>query len=281
MQLAGKRIVLTGAASGIGRALLGQLHARGARLLAADRDADALRHALAALAASLPTGPLANNVVLYPPVPLVADLSQPAGVDALFAAAVAHLGGVDVLVANAGFAYYETLPAPDWAHLANIFNLNVLSPLYSLQKMRELNPTSAFTVVMTASAMAKLGVPGYALYGATKAALDRFADAFRHEVPPHQRLCLVYPIATRTNFFRAATAAGQALPAVPFPAQNAEAVARATVRGLERGQRSVYPSGLFRAAQLLQGLFQLLGAPYQWYYARALRRWAAHSSNKK
>lgn len=55
-----------------------------------------------------------------------------------------------------------------------------------------------------ASGMAFLGIPGYALYAATKAALHRFADSYRWQMDGHRKLTLVYPIATRTAFFRAA-----------------------------------------------------------------------------
>jgi len=88
MDFDGKCALVTGAASGIGRATARLLVQRGARVVAADIDAGGL-HALEA--------ELGGAVI-----PHTADLEQPAQVEAMVAAAVAALGGLDVLVSNAG-----------------------------------------------------------------------------------------------------------------------------------------------------------------------------------
>ncbi len=81
------------------------------------------------------------------------------------------------------------------------------------EKMKELNYSREHMVVLTASAMSKLSMPGYALYSSTKAALDSFTDAYRFEEAVGQKLLLVYPVSTATNFF---DHAGIKVP-VPWP----------------------------------------------------------------
>jgi uncharacterized protein len=261
MKLDGSRIVLTGAASGIGRSLLMALAAHDAQIVAADRDADGLAAALATLPAA----------VRARVTSCVVDLGEAAGNDALFATAVEAMGGIDLFIANAGFAYYEVFGAAEdvWARLDAIYRVNVFAPLYALAKMRASNGERAYAVVMTASAQAKIPVPGYAVYASTKAALDAFRSAYQHEAPRNETLMLVYPVSTRTNFFR--TASAKAAPVFP-PSQTPDEVARAIVRGILRDQRHIYPSRLFSLIWMLNRVL-----PFKWASqavgAWQLRRW--------
>jgi short-subunit dehydrogenase len=180
-------------------------------------------------------------------------------------------GGADIFVANAGFAYYERIEEPDWARLEAIFRLNTLSVLYSLEKMAHLAGDRDFHFVITASGTSFLAMPGYALYSATKAALERFVDAYRFEMGPNARISVVYPIATRTAFFEAA---GRDVP-LPWPIQDPSTVAQAIIRGVEKDQERIYPSRLFRMTLLLDKVCPLVGRVYQDRAARRLRDWLA------
>jgi len=232
MNLAGKNVLVTGASSGIGLALTKQLQQRGSRVMAVARSiADVNLDAA--------------DVHKY-----ACDVSVRQNVDRMFEEAVRELGGLDVLVCNAGFAYYGPLGGADWDAIERIYRLNVFSTLYSALKMKELHAQRPYRVVLTASAQSFLAVPGYALYASTKAALRSFAAAYRYELGPNQRLHLVYPIATRTGFF---SAAGNDTP-VPWPSQTAETVARAIIRGLENETNDIFPSKLFRALNTLNGV---------------------------
>jgi short-subunit dehydrogenase len=253
MNLEGAKVIVTGAASGIGRALLHELAQFQVRGLAVDRDAAGLRTALAA-------APGSDRWQAC-----TCDLGSDAGVDTVLAR-VADLGGVDVFFANAGFAYYERFGATDWAHAEAIFRVNVLSPLVTLARLEARAGGRPFTFVITGSSMGRLGLPGYALYSATKAAIDQFGAALEFEGGRAGRLMVVYPIATRTSFF---AAAGAAEP-IPWPSQTAQEVARATIRGVQRDARRVFPSRLFR---LLEVLARPLLRLYQWHQARRFHAW--------
>ncbi|HAI75412.1 MAG TPA: short-chain dehydrogenase [Microscillaceae bacterium] len=264
MKINGQRIILTGAASGIGKSLLQRLSLYDCQIFAVDIQPEQLQTTINALE---------NNAATIHA--FVADLTLPQALDELFEVAQQTLAGIpDIFVANAGFAYYEQFPIkPDWRHIEKIFQLNVFSPLYALQKMRELNGNRPYYVLMTASAMAKLGMPGYALYAATKAALGRFEDAYRFEPSDKGRLGLVYPIATKTNFFQAT---GHTEVPVPFPSQTAEQVAEAMLKGILKNKRAIYPSLLFRISRFPQAFFEWISMPYQFYYAQVLQKWLAN-----
>jgi uncharacterized protein len=236
MNISNKRIVLTGAASGIGLALLEALAELPGRILAVDVNAAALEAACARLAGK------AASITPY-----VCDLSRQENVDRLFDAALQSLGRIDLFFANAGFAYFEQVERPDWEHIEKIFRVNVFNTLYTVEKMQSLYGDGPYKVVVTASAMAFLAVPGYALYSATKAALDRFADGYRWQMKDPRKLLLVYPIATRTGFFRAA---GERVPSA-WPSQTPQTVARAILRGVRRDRKRVSPSALFSLVMFL------------------------------
>jgi uncharacterized protein len=238
MDIQNKSIVITGAASGIGRSLLEALAEYPCRILAVDVNADALNVACNEVRGNS----CQASIKLH-----VCDLSSRENVDRFFDAALRSLGRIDLFFANAGFAYYEQVEAPDWEHIEKIFRLNVFNTLYTIEKMQSLYEEEPYKVVVTASAMAFIAVPGYALYSATKAALDRFADGYRWQMKDPGKLMLVYPIATRTGFFRAA---GKNVPSA-WPSQTPERVARTILRGVRADRKTVSPSGLFSLLMFL------------------------------
>lgn len=262
MNLNGARIVLTGCGSGIGAAVLRALAAYDAQVLGVDLDAARVDAQIAEIGAARARLLSAS-----------CDVSDPAQVNALFERAIREMGGVDVFIANAGFAYYEKLGAPDWGRIERLYRVNVFSPIYAAQKMAALNAGRPYRVVMTASAMARVGLPGYALYGGSKAALHRFAEAYRFELPDPRALMLVYPIATRTAFFKVAS---DATP-VAFPTQTPEYVARSIVRGLEADRTVVHPSVLFRILLLLDRVLPARKLS-QWVEGRKFRQWLSRRS---
>lgn len=250
MDLRGKRVVITGAGSGIGRALLDALgHFDNIRILAVDLNTDSIPDTL--------------HIQRF-----ACDISTAENNDLLFDYAKEKLGGIDVFIANAGFAYYEQLSGSDWSRIERIYQVNVFAPVYCAIKMHDLYPEHV--MVMTASAMSHMAVPGYAIYGSTKAALDRFAEAYRLEPDKRGHLMLVYPVATRTNFFR--TSHHKPAP-TPFPSQTPEEVARAVVKGLQQNKKAVYPSSVFRVALWLDRIMPFTRRVVQSVYLRQFVTW--------
>ncbi len=259
MQLEGARIVLTGAASGIGAATLARLALKRCHVLAVDRDEPRLATTVAALA-----GGEAKIV------PCSADLGCEEDVARVFDHACAAFGGIDLFIANAGFAYYERLARPDWQRMDALLRVNVISPLYAAVKMAEMNAGRPHRTVIVASAMGRLAIPGYALYSGSKAALHRFAEAYRFELADPTSLTMIYPIGTRTRFFQ--TDGGRAAPH-PWPTQTAEQVATTIVRGIERDQKDIYPSALFRLVLLADRIAPFVRRIEQAIESARFRRW--------
>jgi NAD(P)-dependent dehydrogenase (short-subunit alcohol dehydrogenase family) len=168
----GKRVLLTGAASGIGRACALELARRGARLALVDIDATALEATVAEVRA---TGAAVT--------PIVADLASPHGVESTVAAALEALGHVDVLFSNAGVAVVKPLRTTTPADWQWVFDVNLWA---TIGLTRALLPTMAARgggqIVATASIAGLVGAPGMLPYSTTKFALVGFLEALRHEV---------------------------------------------------------------------------------------------------
>ncbi len=230
MDLKGKRIVVTGASSGIGQAFARRLAKAGARVVGVARNPQYITEALGDLGVQA----------------IGCDVSEPAQVDEMLKKAEEMLGGIDVFVANAGFAYYGVIGPPDWDKNERIFKTNVLSPIYTLQKLAQ-GRQEKLTFMLTISALGKMVLPGFALYNATKFAMDGFVRTYRMEKPRNIKIMPVYPIGTlKTRFFKKADCAP-----VPVPPQPVGVVAWCMEMGLRVGARSVYTSIVFLVRCLL------------------------------
>ncbi|GBF48636.1 KR domain protein [Leptospira ryugenii] len=249
MDINHKRIVLTGAGSGIGKELLSQLQSfTGVKILAADLKIEGIP---------------SNDQV----IPIQSDTSDETNLRHLIKEAERLIGGIDIFIANAGFAYYERIQKSDWMRIDKIYKTNVYSPIFTVC---ELNRTlqNPFLFVVTASAMSHLALPGYAIYSSTKAAVHSFMSAYRYEMKHDSKIMVVYPIATRTQFFNAA---GEKVP-IPFPSQAASTVAKKIVNGIRSDAESVYPSLIFQLTRFFDRFLFFPFKIYQWIESKKLEK---------
>ncbi|WP_086773272.1 SDR family NAD(P)-dependent oxidoreductase [Streptomyces bobili] len=147
----GLTALVTGGASGIGRATAELLAARGATVAVLDLD---------------PTG------VGKPLLAHRADVGDDASVRAAVAAAVAELGGLDVLVNNAGIGAQGTVEDNDDAEWHRVLNVNVVGMVRTARAaLPHLRASAHPAIVNTCSVAATAGLPRRALYSATKGAV--------------------------------------------------------------------------------------------------------------
>lgn len=231
-----KRIILTGATSGIGRLLLDRLLNSGAIVVAVGRNIDLL--------------PQSDRVY-----PFQCDVSLPQNVDALFEFAISKLGEIDLFFANAGFGYCERLTKPDWNHIDSIFRTNVYSPIYALEKMMEICGEREFSYVMTVSGVAQTPLAGFSLYTSTKFALDGLVQTMQLELPKNVHLSAVYPVALKTQFFdRSAEGAP-----LPMFQQTIETTVDAIFKGVARKKKYIRPMPLFNLSVWFIRVFPSFG----------------------
>jgi short-subunit dehydrogenase len=239
----GKKIVLTGANSGIGLEVLKLLVlGKENQILAVDLNIDKI------------TTMNQENVI-----PLIKDVSSEKAIDDIFDIALEKMGKIDIFYANAGYPYYEEVNYTDWDRVKVMFETNVFSPIYSYQKYQKYLDGKKGTFAITVSAIGRMAMPGFTIYSASKFAMQGFQEGIRLEKPDNIQLTCLYPIATNTNFFTAANAIEFEK---PFPVQSPEVVAKKMVKGIEKGKDKVCPSKLFNLAMVLMNFIPLIRTVY-------------------
>lgn len=161
--LAGAAVLVTGASSGIGRALASALVARGCRVVAAARSADRLEALAAELGAGVET--------------VVADVSNPADVQRLIAGA----GRLDAVVNNAGIGHVEPFLASDPAIWRATLETNLIGALLMARAALPAMLAAGRGVVLNVGSASASGWPYLTLYAASKAALHAASVALDRE----------------------------------------------------------------------------------------------------
>ena len=162
-----KVAVITGGNSGIGLATA-QLFAReGAQVVIFGRNQETLDGAVASLEGR--------------GIGVQGDVSNLADLDRLYETVKEKYGRVDVLYVNAGIAQFAPLEQTNEAFFDNIFDVNVKGAYFTVQKSLGLL-TDGASIVLTSSAVDRIGVPGASVYAATKAALRSLARTFSAEL---------------------------------------------------------------------------------------------------
>ena len=226
----GKNIVLTGCNSGIGLEVL-KLLMDDNKVLCVDKDIDVL------------TTLKSENLIV-----MQKDVSSKEAVDEIFELAEKSFDFIDIFYANAGYPYYEEMNYVDWDRVQRMFETNVFSPIYSYQKYVEYLDGRRGNFAITISAIGQMAMPGFTIYSASKFAMEGYQQCIRFEKPHNVKLTCLYPVATDTNFFKAAN---EIEFKKPFPVQHPKVVARKMVAGIEKDKDTVSPCILFGISKQL------------------------------
>ena len=187
MQLTDAVVLVTGASAGIGHAAAVRFATRGARVLVHGRDPER-------------THKVADEVRGRP---LVADLASPSDRQRLAADALDAFGRVDVLVNNAGFGYSGPVSAMPVDVIRRLIDVDLLA---AIELTRSLLPgmveRNHGAICFVTSIAGRVGVAGEAVYSATKAGLDAFAESLRAETARSGvGINVVVPGVVDTGFF--------------------------------------------------------------------------------
>jgi len=190
-KIRGARILVTGASRGIGRAAAVELARRGASLALAARgrdDLDELADELRAGGAEVHTFPT--------------DVSREAEVRALVSDASEALGGIDVLVNNAGLGLTGPVKDIKPADFRYVFEVNVMAAhVATAAVLPQMLRRRSGHIVNVGSVASHVAPPGLGGYAATKFALKALTDALRMELRPKGvRVSLICPGPIKTEF---------------------------------------------------------------------------------
>ncbi len=247
-QVAGRTVLVTGAANGMGRLLSVDLARRGARLVLWDLDEAALESVAGRIRAS---GGAAWAHAC--------DVGDPAAVRAAAARVREEAGDVDVLVNNAGVVTGRPLLELTEDDIERTFRVNALAPYWTTRAfLPAMVERGRGHVVTVASAAGLAGVPRQTDYAASKHAAVGFADALRVELArtaPGVRTTLVCPFYVDTGMFAGARTRFPRL----LPILRPEDVVARIVRAVERDQPRVLLPPLVHLMPLVSALPSRLG----------------------
>jgi NAD(P)-dependent dehydrogenase (short-subunit alcohol dehydrogenase family) len=270
-ELRGRVAVVTGAASGIGRALAHELAREGAELALSDVDEAGLAETARA-AEALGARTSAERV----------DVADRAAVERHAASVRAHHGRVNLVINNAGVGLGATIADMSYDDLHWLFDIDFWGVVHGTKAfLPHLEESGEGHVVNVSSVFGLVAVPGQGAYNAAKFAVRGFTECLRQELElagANVSATCVHPGGIRTSIARKA----RVLPRPGSPSReemtarfdqlartSAEAAARAILRGVRSNARRVLIGPDARLIDLLQ---RLLPAAYQRIIVRQARR---------
>lgn len=250
----GVAVLITGAASGIGRALAERLAREGALLFLTDVNESALLEAVAELTGA------GGNVVYAAP----ADVSDYEAVRAMAAEITAGHGAMDIVMNVAGIASWGTITAMPNQTWRRLIDVNLMGPIHVMQEFVPpmIEAGRGGRLVNVSSAAGIIGMPWHSAYSASKFGLRGASEVLRFDLARHHiGVSLVCPGGVDTGLTETVQIAGvdNASPAFRKArtrfrshAVTPEQAAAAILRGVRRGRYWVYTSPDIHALHLLQ-----------------------------
>lgn len=257
--LQGLRMLITGASSGIGRALALLAAMEGVRLLLTARRHDRLEELAAEIQAQ---GGEAHYVA--------GDITDPQLRQQLIETAQNLWGGLDILVNNAGVGARGPFETASAERLRTLMEVNFFAPVELTRAALPLLAQGTTPAICNiSSVLAHRAVPTRSEYSASKFALHGFSDALRAELSKKGiDVVLVSPSTISSEFSEAAIEKEGHDPSMRQFARTPQQVARATLAAIQAGKHEVIPS---YTGQLLVGVDRLCPRLANWLVAKFSR----------
>lgn len=168
MEINNKRVVLTGAAGGMGKLLANELAKRGAKLAMVDANADALSSLAETLAGSHP---------------IHGDLSSATGCSTVADQCLEKLGGIDLLINLAGINSFAAFEDESPEKMEAMLHINLLAPMWLARAfLPHMQSNNSGRIVNVGSTFGSIGFAYFSIYSASKFGLRGFSEALRREL---------------------------------------------------------------------------------------------------
>jgi NAD(P)-dependent dehydrogenase (short-subunit alcohol dehydrogenase family) len=182
-----KTILITGASSGIGKAVALYFHGKGWNVVATMRNPEKERELIS----------LARVKCIE------LDVTKPQSIKSALTKAIAAFGAVDVVLNNAGYSLIGPFETATLEDIARQFNTNLFGVM---NVVREILPhfrlRKAGTIINISSIGGRVGFPLYSLYNSSKFAVEGYSESLQHELRPlNIRLKIIEPGIIKTDFY--------------------------------------------------------------------------------
>lgn len=229
-QIAGARILITGASQGIGRALAVEAAKMKARVMGTARSADLLKEVVQEIKAQ-------GGVF----EPVVADITKAEDRQKMVEAARQHFGGLDILINNAGIGATGHFADVDFQHLRTIMEVNFFGLCETVRAFLPMLKQGTKPAIVNISSIAgKRGIPARSHYSASKFAVQGFSEALRAELAKDGvDVLVVCPGLTQTNFSKNMIEQKALVQLDHMRGMTPEQVAQATLDSIARGKNEI------------------------------------------
>lgn len=226
------RVLITGASSGIGKALAFEFADKGARLAMTSRSVDSLRKVADELEDTFPG--------IQAPLVVACDVADREDVSQLIKRCEDHFGGIDILINNAGTGVYGYSEMTTVEDFRSVMEVNFFGAIHCiLEVLPLLKKERKGQIVNISSVAAMYGVPYLGAYSASKAALVALGQSLRAELAGSGVLIMnVYPGYTLTGFFEKEKKVGGAH-RPPGPYVSPQRVAKNIVRAIKKEKQEL------------------------------------------
>ncbi len=243
--MAVQTVLVTGSARGIGYAIAEAFAASGANIILSDVQEELLEAAKVRLQAS------GAQVLAHP-----CDVSDPEACVRLVEAALAHFGGLDVLVNNAGISIVSDFEQCQPEVMSKLMQVNLLGAMYMTQASLAAIRGSKGSLVYVSSVSGIRAIPKGAIYSASKAGLRSFAESLRVELAgTGVHVGVVSPGFTTSDGAKTVMSGDGSARAIDRPAHDTpEGVAKQVLTLVRRRQRERVLTPLGKVTAMLQRL---------------------------
>ncbi len=227
----GKRVLVTGAAKGIGLCIAQEFAQAGSELILTDIDAEAL----AGVAEEIgKTAAVHSRVV---------DVSNRQAVFELAAWVLSDIGKLDILINNAGIGYHGELAETSLETWRRLIDINLMGPLHHIYAfLPSMIERRCGQIVNVSSGQAFFRLPTWGAYAAIKAALGAMSEILHFELRKHRiQVTTVYPFMVNTGFYDTVEAktfgARMSMKLLPYYSSTPEKVGRIIFEAARRKRK--------------------------------------------
>jgi short-subunit dehydrogenase len=234
MRLEGKTAIITGASSGIGRAIALELASRRVKVVLAARNEEKLDRVADEIEER-------HGTVMV----VTTDVTDRLAVERLVRRAVEEFSAIDILVNNAGMGLFAPIAGGNLENMRRLFDVNFWGTVNCIQAaVPYMQSGKRGHIVNVASVAARIAPPYLGIYAATKHAMAALSDSLRSELDRDGiNVSTIYPGFTQTNFMESMTQEIEA-PQIPPIIRWADpaAVGRRVAQAIRWNLRDAYVS---------------------------------------